>query len=176
MAISKSGRWRWSTKESEKTRRNVRRRMAPQSYPLTSICSATSSIICVCPIFSAGFLYRVAHSNVSALTASRTSTLPPRFDALRQIQIDPNSLKHGGFLLLVPSDRSYHHARLLRTRDSSRDRGLLDFDSQWFYQEAGYALQVHNRNWRLCESDWNAFSLIIIHTYPSSFFLTCRIE
>lgn len=52
------------------------------------------------PYFSAVFLYRVAHSNVSALTALRTSVLPPRFDALHPIQINPNSLKHGGFLLL----------------------------------------------------------------------------
>ena len=52
------------------------------------------------PYFSVLFLYRVAHSNVSALTALRTSVLPPRFDALRSIQIDSNSLKHGSFLLL----------------------------------------------------------------------------
>ena len=55
--------------------------------------------MCV-PYFSVIFLYRVAHSNVSALTASRTSFLPPSFDPLNTIQIDPHSLKHGRFLLL----------------------------------------------------------------------------
>ena len=64
-----------------------------------------------CSVF---FLYRVAHSNVSALTASRTSVLPPHLDPSHKIQIDPHSLKHGGFLLLQSSDRSYNHARLLR--------------------------------------------------------------
>ena len=52
------------------------------------------------PRFSVFFTYRVAHSNVSALTASRTSFLPPSFDPLNTIQIDPHSLKHGRFLLL----------------------------------------------------------------------------
>jgi hypothetical protein len=50
------------------------------------------------PHFPIIFLYRVAHSNVSALTALRQSVLPPRFDA--PIRIDHNSLKHGRFLLL----------------------------------------------------------------------------
>ena len=65
------------------------------------------------PYFSVVFLYRVAHSNVPALTASRMFVPPPRFDALRPIEIHPNSFQYGGFLLLEPSDRSYDHARLL---------------------------------------------------------------
>lgn len=108
------------------------------------------------PYFSVVFPNRVAHSNVSALTDSRT--LPPRFDTLRPIQIDLNSLKHGSFLLLEPSDRGYDHTCLLRTRDPSRDRRLLNFDSQWFYQKTGHAVPVHNRHRRLCKSDWNALS------------------
>jgi len=119
--------------------------------------------------FSVLFLCRVAHSNVSALTASRKSGFPPRFDALHTIQIDPHSLKHGCFLLLQPSDRSYDHARLLRTRDSPRDRGLLHLDSQRLHQETGYAISVHNRYWRLCESDWNAVTFIRTHAHQSSF-------
>lgn len=50
------------------------------------------------PRFSVVSLYLVAHSNVSALTASRKAAFPPRFDA--SIRIDCDSLKHGGFLLL----------------------------------------------------------------------------
>ena len=66
------------------------------------------------PYFPVVFPYRVAHSNVPALTASRMFVLPPRFDALRPIEIRPNSFQYGGFLLLEPSDRSYDHARVLR--------------------------------------------------------------
>ena len=39
-----------------------------------------------CSVF---LLYRAAHSNVSALTASRAFVLPPRFDLLHIIEIDP---------------------------------------------------------------------------------------
>ena len=119
------------------------------------------------PYLSGFFPHRVAHLNVPALTASRMSVLSPRFDALRAIQID-HSLEHGSFLLLEPSDRSYDHARLLRTRDSPRDRGLLDLDSEWVHQETGHAVSIYNRYRCLRESDRNALTFIRTHAHHSS--------
>jgi hypothetical protein len=60
---------------------------------------------------------------------------------------------HGCVVLLVAADWRDDDTGLLRARDTSRDRGLLDPCSRWLHEASGDAKPVSYRSRRICECD-----------------------